>query len=188
MKIIASVIASLLILVLAALAALYSGLFSVSASYPHGAVTEWLLHTAMAQSVRRHAREVPPAPARLAGREREGAVLYREMCAQCHGAPGVAPDELGQGLMPPAPEFAKEAVHWSAEELFWIIKNGVRLTGMPAWGPTHTDEQIWTIAAFLLTLSELTPEKYRQLAGGEPRRSHAHGKDDGAGAQHLHEH
>lgn len=173
-----------LVLIFAGLAALYSGIINVGASSRHGRVSEWLLHTAMERSVRHHARKVPPPPADLKGRAREGAVLYGEMCAQCHGSPGVSPDELGQGLMPPAPEFAKEPAQWSAPEMFWIIKNGVRMTGMPAWGATHSDDQIWAMVSFLSTFPGLTPEKYLDLAGKPPRRAHEHGGENGA---HEHE-
>lgn len=158
----------------AALAIVYSGAVDVAATYPHAALTQKILHGAMKRSVKAHAHEVPPQPAGVTALRESGATLYREMCAQCHGAPGVKPDELGSGLMPAAPDLALTAGDWTLQELFWIIKNGVRFTGMPAWGKTHSDAQIWAMSAFVAALPGMTPAEYRTLSGGEPLRAHNH--------------
>ena len=186
MRTLKTVVGTLLALVVTALITAYSGLVNVAASYPHAAVTKWLLHTTMTQSVKYHAKAGPPPPAGLKEMEGQGAKSFRQMCAQCHGAPGVDPDEIGKGLTPPAPDLGKEASDWTAQELFWIIKNGVRLTGMPAWGPTHSDDQIWALTAFVLALPGLTPERYRELSGGKPVRAHEHGESAGS-AHRRHE-
>jgi mono/diheme cytochrome c family protein len=182
MQTLKAIVGTLLALGLIALAGAYSGLVNVAASYPHAAVTQWLLHAAMARSAKYHARDVPRPPAALKQMEGQGAEQYREMCAQCHGAPGVEPDEIGKGLTPSAPDLVNNASDWTSQELFWIIKNGVRFTGMPAWGPTHTDDQLWALTAFVLALPGLTPQRYRELAGGNP--PHLHHDGEGAGSSH----
>jgi hypothetical protein len=93
----------------------------------------------------------------------EGFVHYDSMCAMCHGAPGLTDSVLHKGLYPQPPELYEEDEEWSASELFWITKNGIKMTGMPAYGPTHSDEEIWAIVAFLLRLPTLSGQDYEML-------------------------
>ena len=88
---------------------------------------------------------------------------YREMCVGCHLAPGITSSEIHKGLMPEAPVLQDVVEEWTPAELFWIIKNGVRMTGMPAWGATHTNKEIWAIVAFLGKLPHLTAEQYAAM-------------------------
>ena len=85
------------------------------------------------------------------------------MCAQCHGAPGRAPDAVAKGLNPEPPDFAQNADQWSPAELFWITRNGIKMTGMPAWGATHADEELWAVVAFLMELPRLDARTYREM-------------------------
>ncbi len=95
---------------------------------------------------------------------RGGLAHYKGMCVGCHGAPGVDPSEAGEGLNPPASDLTLGRVQKRTDgELFWLIQNGVRMTGMPAFGPTHKDEEIWKIVAFLRHLPALTPEEEKIL-------------------------
>jgi mono/diheme cytochrome c family protein len=89
---------------------------------------------------------------------------YREDCLMCHGAPNVEAGELAKGLNPSAPKLqSPDTQSMTDGELFWTIKHGVRMTGMPAFAPTHTDEQIWKIVAFVRHLPNLTPEQTAEL-------------------------
>lgn len=160
------------------LAIVYSGVFDVAASEPNLALEEWVLSTAMEHSVRRHARDLP-VPDSLGDEERarEGFAAYEDMCQGCHGAPGVDPDVVGQGLNPSPPELDDAAHEWSPGELFWITKHGVKMTGMPAFGPTHDDEELWDLVAFLNRLPELSADDYRRMRSpteGAERPSHSH--------------
>ncbi|MFL6623247.1 MAG: c-type cytochrome [Sulfurifustis sp.] len=150
------------------------GFYDVGATRSHSRPANWTMHTVMRQSVRRHAADVPAPPAKSAATLREGAQHYREMCVECHGAPGMSAGDVGKGLMPPAPDLAKTATSWSRQELFWIIKNGVRFTGMPAWGESADDEEIWALAAFVETLPQLDPEQYRAMAVEKNSAPHTH--------------
>jgi len=82
------------------------------------------------------------------------------MCAGCHGGPGVERGETGKGMTPTPPDLAEEAGEWSDAELYWITEHGIKLAGMPAFGPTHSDEEIAMIAAFVRLLPEMTAEEY----------------------------
>ncbi len=165
---------AVIVVLLAAAAAgyVYTGAYDVAASRPHPPATIWLLHTAMTQSVQRHARGV--APPELAGRIERGFLAYRDMCEGCHGAPGVTPSAVGQGLRPRPAELSKTAERWSPSELFWIVKHGIRMTGMPAWGATHSEEEIWDVVAFVQRLPEVSPAEYRRMDRERPGAVHRH--------------
>jgi mono/diheme cytochrome c family protein len=91
----------------------------------------------------------------------EGFSHYNEMCVVCHGGAGVEQSEMVKGLYPEPPKFYKSEMPEPGPS-FWIIKNGIRMTSMPAFGPTHTDKQIWAITAFMLKkFNNLTPEDYQ---------------------------
>lgn len=88
---------------------------------------------------------------------------YADTCLACHGAPDVPPKEFAKGLNPPAPNLTNSLSTRSDAELFWIVKNGIRMTGMPALGPTHTDNDIWKIVSFVRSLPDLSDEQRTQL-------------------------
>src|SRR5688500_20399506 len=90
------------------------------------------------------------------------------MCVASHGAPGVERGILGKGINPEPPALAVEAGEGSDSELFWIIKNGIKMAGMPAFGATHTDEQLWGILAFLRQLQDLSPQEYARVSAAAP--------------------
>ncbi len=101
---------------------------------------------------------------------------FRENCVACHGGPDVAAAELAKGLHPAAPELSADDVQKMSDgELFWTTREGVRLTGMPAFGPTHSDEEIWKIVAFVRRLPHLTPEEKEKLrATTQEEHGHHH--------------
>ena len=71
--------------------------------------------------------------------------------------------EAGEGLYPQGPDLAAAKKHWAARDIFWITKNGLKMTGMPAWGASTTDDEIWSMVAFMEQMPGMTPEKYQQL-------------------------
>jgi mono/diheme cytochrome c family protein len=185
MKILLTVVAVVALLVAGALVAAWTGLVAVAATGPQSGVVEWYLHTARERSVARRAGaiEVPPLddPRLL----RTGLVEYQEMCVACHGAPGVRQSSLARGLNPMPPDLARpgDLHEGSTARTFWIVKNGLRMTGMPAFGPTHDDEELWAVTAFVERLPELSPEDYAAMlrnagltgAGGDHGDDHHHG-------------
>lgn len=160
----------------------YSGLFNVAATKPHTAIVDWALHSAMHRSVEVRARDIEvPEDLVTAARVEQGARAYDQLCAACHLKPGQTDSLIRQGLNPTPPALTTEG-HWSAAEQYWIIHHGIRMTGMPAWGETHEEEDLWELTAFLQRLPDLSPDQYAALvtpsgAGRGPR-------DDG----HDHEH
>jgi mono/diheme cytochrome c family protein len=100
---------------------------------------------------------------------------FREHCVQCHGAPGVAPEPFALGMVPHAASLSEASRHWTPGELFWLIKNGLKMTGMPAWEFRMPDEDIWSIVAFLQALPRHTPQQSRAL---QPP-AHGHGENPG---------
>jgi mono/diheme cytochrome c family protein len=159
--------AILIFLVLAGTAGagvVWLGLYDISATDQHLPPTYRLIELTMRRSVERRGRDiaVPPLgePAQLA----QGLALYRSHCEQCHGAPGVAPAPFALGLTPlPAP-LAQTGREWPPGELFWVVKHGIKMTGMPAWKFRLTDEEIWALVAFMLRrLPFLSPAEYRAL-------------------------
>jgi mono/diheme cytochrome c family protein len=113
----------------------------------------------------------------------DGAEHYAAMCVDCHLAPGDEQSEMREGLYPQPPDLTKH-VDAGAAEKFWIIKHGIKMSAMPAWGKTHDDRSIWSLVAFLQRLPELTPEQYRGLVD-TPDGRHDHHND--AASEHGHE-
>ena len=167
-KILGTIVVLLVIEVVAIGALIYAGTFDVSTWNHDNAAVNWALDTGMTRSVEAHAKGISVPD--LSGPEmlKTGMDHYAEMCVTCHGAPGVQPDEIAKGLWPRAPELARTVKEWTPAELFWITRNGVKFTAMPAWGPTHSDDKIWAIVAFLEKLPELSPAEYAAMRGAAP--------------------
>jgi mono/diheme cytochrome c family protein len=161
-------------LLLGGFVVIYTGMYNVAATDPHWPVTRWVLETARIRSIKAHAADVqaPPGlddPAKI----KMGVEHFAAHCAVCHGAPGVPKGDIAHGLYPPPPDLAVTAKLYSGGEMFWIIKHGIKMTGMPAWAD-HSDGEVWATVAFLRKLPGMTPEEYARLviqsmrAGGHP--------------------
>jgi len=162
-------IGALLLLVAAAAVAIYAGLYNVAADIPHTQPVYWLFDTVRQRSVAARARDiVVPNDLDDTNRISRGAGQYAEMCSGCHLAPGMKRTEISRGLYPRAPELRRKTDLTPAEQ-FWIVKHGVKMTGMPAWGVTHEDELLWDVVAFVRKLPELTPEQYEALVKNAPK-------------------
>jgi hypothetical protein len=121
-------------------------------------------------------------PARI----RQGAGNYAAMCMGCHLAPGMPSTELSRGLYPVPPNLTQATV--DAAKAFWVIKHGIKASGMPAWGKSMDDEYIWNMTAFLQELPRLDASQYRHLVessgghdhGGGETEPHGHTEEMGA--------
>jgi mono/diheme cytochrome c family protein len=146
---------------------LQGGYYHVGSTKQHFQWVHTLLEKGMHQSVLRHAREVTP-PAGLdrpsAQLLRRGAGLYRDHCVICHGAPGVAPSDIGKSMQPVPGPLVDAARHWRPRELYWITRHGIKMSGMPAWEYRLSDADLWTVAGFLGKLPQLTPQAYAAVA------------------------
>jgi mono/diheme cytochrome c family protein len=153
-----------LLLVLAGLvaaAAAYRGFYDFGADAPHWAPVERLVAFARDRSIRVRAAVVivPPLTDAMTA---DGASDYDAMCTSCHLAPGMAENEMRPGLYPGPPRFDRFAA-LAAGEQFWAIKHGIKMSGMPAWGRTHSDAEIWNMVAFLQKLPGMTPAVYKAM-------------------------
>lgn len=127
---------------------------SLSALPEPGNMETYLATRARHILVRRGSREaLPPAPSNLAASIEEGDKLYGTECGDCHGLDGHKPTDAGRWMYPRAADLiSPEAQQYSDRELFWIVKNGIRLSGMPAFGRVETDEHIWNLVNYARTL------------------------------------
>jgi cytochrome c553 len=154
---------TLVFLLLAGALFTLSGVYSVAASRGHFPWTKLFLEIGMERSVATHSLFVDPPPS-LNDPElvRLGAGHYHGGCAPCHGAPGERSNPIVDRMLPP-PSLVGVTDNWSDKRLFWIVKNGLKYTGMPAWVAPRRDDEAWAMVAFLRVLSTMTAADYRQI-------------------------
>lgn len=167
MRVILGIVVVLLLLALGAVLLVYSGTIDVAARDPLNPLVGWVADTTKRQSVRSHARAIQPPPL---GPEmvEEGARLFQRECVQCHGAPGTASLPFARALRPEPPDLSTAVRDWSAAELFWITKNGLALTGMPGWGASRVDAELWPVVAFLNQLPTMDAARWQALTAPPP--------------------
>jgi mono/diheme cytochrome c family protein len=141
---------------------LATGLYNVGADSEHTGVLRFVLAAVRERSIDAHGEDIAVPKLDDPKMIADGASDYDAMCSACHLAPGIAENEMRPGMNPKPPVLWKEPPD-SAGEAFWTVKHGIKMTGMPAWGVTHTDAEIWNIVAFLQKLPKLTPQQYRAL-------------------------
>ncbi len=175
-------IVGLAVLALAAGIFVWSGLYNIGADDPHFRTTHTILETLRDRSIEARASklEIPDLsdPAKI----NQGAGNYNAMCTSCHLSPGMAETELSKGLYPAPPNLTKMMV--KPEHAFWIIKHGIKASGMPAWGKSIDDAYIWNMAAFLQKLPTLDAAQYKAMvaqSGG-----HSHGGGETGAHEHSH--
>lgn len=162
------VVATLVGLAAAGLLFAWSGIFNIAASSGHWPITTWFLHWTMRNSVKTHSFfDVPENPRATDGHLVSAAGHFDQACASCHGAPGLRPLPVMQRETPHAPSLSVNAREWSDRHLFYILRHGVKYTGMPAWGANGRDDEVRRMVAFVRLLPDMTPAQYRALAGTE---------------------
>ena len=143
-----------------------SGVIPIKASSGHWAITEWMLHFSMKRSIATHTLgdELPPLddPALVL----RGAGHYEGGCKPCHGSPDLFEPRVARAMLPPPPDLKHSSNKWQPEELFYIIKHGIKFTGMPAWPTPDRDDEILAVVAFLEALPRLDAAAYRRLVHG----------------------
>lgn len=155
------------VLIAGGLAVAASGVVPLKASAGHWRITNWLLHFTMERSVSTHAIPIDAPPLDDPALIRRGATHYDLGCSPCHGNVDRATPRIPQAMLPPPPPLPDRVARWQPEELFYIVKHGVKFTGMPAWPAQQRDDEVWAVVAFLRRLPELDAEDYRRLAGGQ---------------------
>jgi mono/diheme cytochrome c family protein len=193
--ILATLAVTFAVVLIAGAVIVYSGVYDIGATAPHWRITHWVMETARMRSIKAHASgiTVPSGlddPAKIP----VGTEHFAAHCAVCHGAPGVPKGDIARGLYPQPPDLAVTASGYSDGELFWILKHGIKMTGMPAWAD-HSDEEVWATVAFLRKLPGITEQDYARLvmqsmqAGGHhPDSDHSKAPPAGVSSPggHLH--
>lgn len=173
---------ALAVLGAAGLAVVYTGAYNVAATEQHMSVTRWAFDTTMHRSIEQHAKDVKRVedltPAMLAA----GASAYKSMCQHCHAGPGVEREHWADGMRPRPPHLVEAAAEWETSEVYWIVKHGIKMSGMPAFGPSHDEQTLWGIAAFVKNLPAMTPEAYAAAGGGAASSA---GRHEHSGRHHA---
>jgi mono/diheme cytochrome c family protein len=138
------------------------GFYSVAGTAEDPGIVRWALIQVRTASISRHATDQPPAGINDAQTVQAGAKAYAAHgCANCHGAPGVPWQKYSEGLHPDPPDL-KEVAGLSPSQLFWVIKNGINMTGMPSFALAGAkDEEIWAIAAFIKKLPTVSEADFK---------------------------
>jgi mono/diheme cytochrome c family protein len=159
------VAATLAVLAIGAVLFIESGIYDIGADDHHTKVVLAMIEQLRDQSIELRARKVDVRyvvdPARVAA----GAQRYAALCVGCHLAPGVSKSDLRPGLYPHPPNLAQEEMQ-PAQRAFWVVKHGIKMSAMPAWGKTLDDAAIWDVVAFIRKMPAMTPESYQELSRG----------------------
>jgi hypothetical protein len=144
---------------------IWSGFYDVAADVPHWRATLWILEEARESSIAFHSKGIHPPSLNDKTLVHEAFPFFHEACRHCHGAPGYQRDEFARGLYPDPPPLSLEEVQKDLNdaELFWVVKNGLKMTGMPAFAKIHPDNQLWAIIAFVRDLPNIYPEDYQTM-------------------------
>lgn len=144
----------------------WSGLVSVAASSGHWPATGWLLHFSMRSAVRTQSLGVKAPPLDDPALLLKGAGHFETGCVPCHGAPGQDRSLIARQMTPEPPYLPPRIARWKDRELFWIVKNGIKFTAMPAWPALEREDEVWALVAFLRALPDMSSERYSALANG----------------------
>lgn len=152
-----------------------AGLYNVAADEPHTSVVLRMLETARERSIAVRADDIEVPKLDDPTMVRRGAGNYDAMCVGCHLAPGKADSELSAGLYPAPPDLTEDT-RLNPTEVFWVIKHGIKATGMPAWGKSMEDPYIWDLVAFVRNLPSLSAEQYAAEVAASEGHSHGGGE------------
>lgn len=184
MKTVLITLATLVVLALATVAiVIFSGSYNFAADQPHWRITESLINTARHRSIDQRSAHIPvPGDLENPQRIQRGAEHYQAMCTGCHLAPGMADTELRRGLYPTPPKLAEHGIHDPAST-YWVIKHGIKMSGMPAWGKSHDDDSLWDMVALLKAMPDMTKAEWQKLSGPETENA---GKAGHGHHDHVH--
>lgn len=172
MRTVKTILIFIVLVLLVCAGLIYSGVYNVAADEPHVGVVRGVLGITRSRSIAVRLDNInPPDDLRDAQRIERGGQLYGDNCVACHLGPGEEETGVYQGLNPQPPELAAHGGHHSAREQFWVIKHGIRMTGMPAWGESLSDEELWDLTAFVMQLPDMPENEFRRYTRDEPEDS-----------------
>jgi len=156
-----------IIAAVAAVVFFFGGFYNVAATQPDPGFVASALRYVRTASIDRHAADSPPIPMEDAATIQAGARAFASRgCANCHGAPGVMWAKFSEGLRPDPPDLKEDedVRALTPAQIFWVVRNGINMTGMPGFGlsdPPVPDQEIWTIAAFVKKLPDVSEADYK---------------------------
>jgi mono/diheme cytochrome c family protein len=164
MRALLAVIGALAIIVgLGAAVFFLGGFYSVAGTQEDPGIVHWALVQVRTASIKRHAADVPPANLNSPDTVKAGARAFATLgCVNCHGAPGVTWAKFSEGLHPDPPDLKDVVDERTPAQLFWVIKNGINMTGMPSFAIAGAkDEDLWAVVAFLKKLPNVSEADYK---------------------------
>ncbi|MFI8479183.1 c-type cytochrome [Pseudomonas sp. NPDC078700] len=181
-KTIRTLIAASIVTGITVSAVAYFGIINVGADAPHSKIVYSFLTMARERSIEVRARDIEVPNLDDPAMIKSGAGNYNSMCVGCHLAPGIPQTELSQALYPAPPNLAKTGIGESPAAAFWVIKHGIKASGMPAWGKSMADSYIWGMVAFLQQLPGMDKDQYLALVASSAGHQH------GGGESKMHNH
>jgi len=163
MKLLAFIGFVAIVVAVAAAAFFFGGFYSVAGTSEDPEIVKWALEKVRTASISRHATEAPPIPLDDPANIQAGARAFAARgCANCHGGPGVEWAKFSEGMNPGPPDLNDVVKERQPGELYWAIKNGINMTGMPSFGKIEVpDKEIWTIVAFIRKLPTVSDADYK---------------------------
>lgn len=146
------------------------GAYNVSALAQHTAPVYRLLQFAMVRSAKVRSGDIIVPDLHEIDWKNEGLKLYERHCLQCHGAPGIPPEKFSLGMMPGPTAVAAIARERAPDHIYWVVEQGIKMSGMPAWEYRLSNRQIWQIVALVKQIPEMSVDEYfvlREQAGLE---------------------
>jgi mono/diheme cytochrome c family protein len=142
-----------------------SGFYDIGADDHHTKIVLSAIEQLRERSIEVRAQAVEVSAFENPKRVAAGAQRYAALCVGCHLAPGMTKSDIRPGLYPHPPNLAQEDIK-DTRRAFWIVKHGIKMSAMPAWGKSLDDASIWDIVAFVRKMPEMTPETYQELSQG----------------------
>jgi len=167
------------VLALGAGAFVYSGIYNIGADDHHTKPVFAVLQTLRENSIHARSKDIAVPDLNDPQLILKGAGQYAAMCTQCHLKPGMKDSEIRPGLYPQPPNLSQVRVE--PKEAFWVIKHGIKMSAMPAWGGSHDDQTMWSMVAFLQKLPDMTPQQYKDIVAKAPQD---HDMDEAVGHSH----
>lgn len=165
-KYLITVVITLGVLVIGAMAFVYSGLYNIGADDHHTRPVFAIMQTLREHSIHARSKDLTVPDLNDPQLILKGAGQYAAMCTECHLAPGKEDSEIRPGLYPQPPNLSQ--VRIDPKDEFWVIKHGIKMSAMPAWGASHDDATIWSMVAFLQKLPDMTPAQYKDIVARAP--------------------
>jgi len=159
-----------IIIAVAAAIFFFGGFYNVAATQPDLDIVAWALQYVRGASISRHAVDQPPLSMEDPATIQAGARAFASRgCANCHGGPGVMWAKFSEGLRPEVPDLKDLVKDLTPAQIFWVARNGINMTGMPGFSlsdPPVPDQEIWTIAAFVKKLPDVSEADYKAWTAG----------------------